>query len=67
MPRARSTGKFHPISTGMGWQKPILINKKPEYQLVEKDYLENEITRFEKRINHIEDRINCLGELAHSI
>ena len=51
--------------------RQIVIYKEPEYQVVEKDHLENQVKTLEKRIKTLEDRLNyhihLLDGLAHSI
>lgn len=51
--------------------RQIVIYKEPEYQVVEKDHLENKVARLEKQIKTLEDRLNyhihLLDGLAHSI
>ncbi len=51
--------------------RQIVIYKEPEYQVVERDYLENQVKTLENRIKTPEDRLNyhihLLDGLAHSI
>ncbi len=60
-----------PAPTNEPATRELDTSKKPEYQVIETNYLENEVTRLEKRIKTLEDRlnyhINLLDGLAHSI